>query len=148
MEERARQLRTARRQPPRMPDPPEHRRVLVVDPCADTVESTALLLGLRGHEVRGASSGPEALEVARDFRPGTVLMEIRLPGMSGLEVVRRLRRGRRGGRPLLVAVTGYGSRADRRRSLAAGFDLHLVKPVEPELLEALLASGQRVAGGG
>lgn len=123
------------------------RRVLVADPCTDTVESTAWLLRMWGHEMRGAGSGPEALEVARAYRPDAVLMEIGLPGLDGCEVARRLRR--QGARPalLLVAVTGYGDERNRRRSREAGFDLHLVKPVDPEVLQGLLAASHRDAGG-
>jgi two-component system CheB/CheR fusion protein len=100
-----------------------------------------------GHEVRGARSGPEALELARAYRPDAVLMEMGLPGLDGCEVARRLRR--QGARPalLLVAVTGYGDEKNRRRSREAGFDLHLVKPVDPEVLQGLLAASHRDAGG-
>src|SRR3954467_13633163 len=84
------------------------RRVLVADPHTDTVESTALLLRLWGHDVRCARSGPEALEVALADRPGTALMEMGLPEMDGCEVARRLRRCEGAPQALLVAVTGYG----------------------------------------
>jgi two-component system CheB/CheR fusion protein len=100
-----------------------------------------------GHEVRGAGSGPEALEVARAYRPDAVLMEIGLPGLDGCEVARRLRRRRARPALLLVAVTGYGDERNRRRSREAGFDLHLVKPVDPEVLQGLLAASHRDAGG-
>ena len=125
----------------------ETRRVLVADPCADTVESTAWLLRLWGHDVRGAGSGPEALEVARAYRPDAVLMEIGLPGLDGCEVARRLRQQDQARRPLLVAVTGYGRERDRQRTRAAGFDRHLLKPVDPEVLQDLLATIHRDAEG-
>jgi two-component system CheB/CheR fusion protein len=120
---------------------------LVADRCTDTVESTAWLLRLWGHHVRGAASGAEALEVARAYRPDVVLMEVGLPGLDGCEVARRLRQ--QGARPelLLVAVTGYGDEKSRRRSREAGFDLHLLKPVDPEVLHGLLAASHRDAGG-
>jgi two-component system, chemotaxis family, CheB/CheR fusion protein len=123
------------------------RRVLIADPCADTVESTAWLLRAWGHDVRGAGSGPEALEVARAYRPDTILMELGLPGLDGCEVARLLRQQDAHPEVLLVAVTGYGDEKNRRRSLEAGFDCHLVKPVEPDVLQNLLATSRRESGG-
>ena len=113
-------------------------RVLVVDDNVDVAESCALLLRLKGQEVRVAHDGIKALEVARDFRPELVLLDIGMPGMDGYEVARQLRQqpGTQGA--LLVALTGYGQGEDRERSLAAGLDAHLVKPVAPEALDALL----------
>jgi CheY-like chemotaxis protein len=119
----------------------------VADPCADTVESTALLLRLWGHEVRGAASGPAALEVARAYRPDTILMEVGLPELDGFEVARRLRQSGADAELLLVAVTGYGDEKNRRRSWEAGFDLYLLKPVDPEVLAGLLAASHRDTGG-
>ena len=123
------------------------RRVLVADPCADTVESTALLLRLWGHDVRGAASGPAALELARAYRPDTILMEVALPGLNGFEVARRLRQVNSYPRLMLVTVTGYGDEKNRQRSREAGFDCHLVKPVAPDVLRSLLATSHRDAGG-
>lgn len=123
------------------------RRVLVADPQADTVESTALLLRLWGHDVRCASSGPEALKAALAYRPDAVLMEMGLPEMDGCEVARRLRRREGAPQALLVAVTGYGGERHRRITREAGFDLHLVKPACPETLRELLAACNRKAGG-
>lgn len=127
---------------------PATRRVLVADPCADTVESTAWLLRLWGHEVRGAADGPATLAAARAYRPDAILMEVRLPKLDGFEVARRLRQLDAGRKALLVAVTGYGDATNRRLSRAAGFDRHLLKPVEPEVLRDLLAAGRRDAGRG
>jgi two-component system CheB/CheR fusion protein len=124
------------------------RRVLIADPCPDTVESAAWLLQLWGHDVRGAATGHEALEVARAYRPDTILMEVALPGLDGYEVARRLRQHGAGCDVLLVAVTGYGSEGHLRRSREAGFDCHLVKPVEPEVLRCLLAASPREVGEG
>jgi two-component system OmpR family response regulator len=123
------------------------RRVLLADPHADTVESTALLLRLWGHDVRCARSGSEALEAALAYRPDAVLMEMGLPGMDGCEVARRLRGHEGASQPLLVAVTGYGGERHRLLARRAGFDLHLLKPVCPELLRELLATSQRETGG-
>ncbi len=114
------------------------RRILVVDDNADAAESLAMLLRLKGHDVRTAHDGAAALDVARTFGPQVVLLDIGLPGMDGYEVARRLRReeGLKG--VLLVALTGYGQEEDRRRSREAGFNRHLVKPVEPGALNEVL----------
>lgn len=115
------------------------RRVLVVDDNADSAESLALLLRLSGHQARTAYNGTSALAAARAFSPQVVLLDIGLPGMDGYEVARRLRAGAGGEKMVLVAQTGYGQEDDHRRSRQAGFDAHLVKPVDPGVLEALLA---------
>ncbi len=115
------------------------RRILVVDDNVDSAESLALLLRLAGHRARTAHNGPGALAAARDFRPEVVLLDIGLPGMDGYEVARRLREWADGERVLLVAQTGYGQEDDRCRSRQAGFDAHLIKPVDPSVLQALLA---------
>jgi signal transduction histidine kinase/DNA-binding response OmpR family regulator len=114
-------------------------RVLVVDDNRDAVDSLALMLQLDGHEVHLAHDGPSALEMARTYRPEVVLLDIGLPGMSGYEVARHLRGESQPDRFLLVAMTGYGQDEDRRRSREAGFDHHLVKPVDPADLRELLA---------
>jgi two-component system CheB/CheR fusion protein len=111
------------------------------------VESTAWLLRLWGYDVQGAGTGPETLEVAWAYRPEVVLMELRLPGLDGCQVARRLRQQGTHPELLLVAVTGYGDEKNRRRSREAGFDCHLVKPVDPEVLQGLLATSRRDAGG-
>jgi CheY-like chemotaxis protein len=125
-------------QPPAQAAP---RRVLVVDDNVDAAESTAMILRLWGHQVRIAHTGPEALRAAEEDEPEVVVLDIGLPGMSGYEVARRLRAQPRFRTTTLAAVTGYCQDEDRRRSEEAGFNVHLVKPVEPEALEALLARG-------
>jgi CheY-like chemotaxis protein len=115
-------------------------RILVVDDHADTVESMAMLLRLLGHEVRVALDGRQAIEIARVFRPDTVLLDLGLPGMSGFEVARRLREEDACKAALLIAVTGYGQEEDRRRTREAGFDAHLLKPADPDTLKALLTT--------
>ena len=115
------------------------RRVLVVDDNVDGAESLATLLKLLGHEVHVAHDGPAALRATADVRPEVVFLDIGLPGMDGYEVARRIRRPGRT-EALLVALTGYGQEEDRRRSREAGFDHHLVKPVDPAVLEDLLAA--------
>ncbi len=117
-------------------------RILVVDDSEDAARMSAMLLRSWGHEVRVAYDGPSSLERAIGFQPDVILLDIGLPGMDGFEVARHVR-----GLPhlegvRLVALTGYGRDTDRRRSEEAGFDLHLVKPVEPADLKALLAGFQ------
>jgi PAS domain S-box-containing protein len=120
------------------------RRVLVVDDNEDAAASLALLLQSLGHETAVAKDGAEALRLAQEFRPDIVLLDIGMPGMDGYEVARRLR-DLRGGRPVrVVAITGWGQEADRERSRQAGFDLHLVKPLDPQDLAQAL--GDKAAG--
>jgi two-component system CheB/CheR fusion protein len=123
------------------PDAAAGRRVLVVDDNADAAECLAWVLRARGHEVCTAHDGVAALEAARGSRPEVVLLDIGLPRMDGYEVARRLRREPGLEKVLLVALTGYGHEDDRRRSRAAGFDHHLVKPADPAELTRLLAAG-------
>jgi two-component system CheB/CheR fusion protein len=118
---------------------PAARRVLVVDDNVDTSESLAQLIRLAGHEVTTAANGAAGLEKARSFHPDVVLLDIGLPGMDGYEVARRLREQSRPCAPLLVAVTGYGQPEDCRRAAAAGFDRHVVKPVDWSTIAELLA---------
>ena len=115
-------------------------RVLVVDDNTDSAESMAMLLGLQGHETRTALDGPAALEAAQVFRPELILLDIGLPGMDGYEVARRLRTELHMDETVLIAMTGYGHEQDRREAQAAGFNHHLVKPVDPAALQRVLAS--------
>ena len=110
-----------------------------MDDSEDSAESLAILLRLLGNEVRTAHDGPAALEAARVFCPNVILLDIGMPGMNGHEVARRLRQMPEVQGALLVAQTGWGQEEDRRRTEEAGFDAHLVKPVDPAALEALLA---------
>jgi signal transduction histidine kinase/ActR/RegA family two-component response regulator len=113
-------------------------RVLVVDDNVDAAMTLAEGVALDGHEVRMAHDGPSALAVAREFSPEVVLLDIGLPGMDGYEVVRRLRELPQSRGALIVALTGFGQQSDRQRALAAGFDEHLVKPVELDTVTAVL----------
>src|SRR5260370_39515491 len=115
-------------------------RVMVVDDCPDTLWSLAILLRLWGHDACLASDGPSALELAATYQPHVVLLDIALPGMDGCEVARRCRRMDVVRQSFIVALSGCGQEADRQRSLEAGCDQHLVKPVDPEALNSLLAS--------
>ena len=110
----------------------------MVDDNADAVASLAELLRLDGHEVREATDGCEALAQADRFGPEVVLLDLGLPGLDGWAVATALRRRAGGDRALLVAISGYGQSADRARSLSAGIDLHLVKPVEPGRIRELV----------
>jgi signal transduction histidine kinase/ActR/RegA family two-component response regulator len=133
---------------PREPPPGAAiRRVLVVDDNRDSADSLGVLLRLIGHPVQTAYDGPQALEVAREFRPDIVLLDLALPSLGGHEVARRLR-----GDPglpglVLIALSGYGGEEDRRRSREAGFDHHLVKPCVLEELELLLRNPRQGEGG-
>ena len=116
------------------------RRVLVVDDNVDSARSMAMILGsLWGQETALAHDGPEAIRKAEEFRPDVILLDIGLPGMSGYEVAGRLRERPDAAMPFLVAVTGLGQDEDRRRSRESGFDHHMVKPVDLEVLRDLIA---------
>jgi len=132
-------------QPVAKPDEPKQssalRRVLVVDDNTDAASTLELLLKSLGHEVRVANEGFAALRLAESFRPEVVLLDIGMPGLDGYEIARRLRASRLEPQPRIIAVSGWGQSADRERSQAAGFDLHLVKPVDMSELER--AIGER-----
>lgn len=114
------------------------RRILVVDDNVGAAKMLALLLTrISDHQVHTAHDGLSALEAARDHRPEIVLLDIGLPRMNGYEVARRLRQRPEFEQTVLVALTGYGSEDDRRRSIEAGFDEHLVKPPSLESLQRL-----------
>jgi CheY-like chemotaxis protein len=112
------------------------RRILIVDDHPDVTASLARLLRLNGHEVRTALNGSTALEALALYRPEIILLDIGLPGMDGYEVAQLIRKQPDMESVVLIALTGYGQDEDRRRSREAGFDHHLVKPVD---LDALLA---------
>lgn len=115
------------------------RRILVVDDNQDAAISLALLLTMMGNETQTAYDGLEALEVAQTFRPDVALLDIGMPKLNGYEVCRRIRQQPWGQNMVLFALTGWGQEEDQRRSLAAGFDAHLVKPALPDDIEKLLA---------
>jgi signal transduction histidine kinase/CheY-like chemotaxis protein len=128
--------------PPAVASTAPARRVLVVDDNVASAQSLAKVLKLEGHDVRVAYDGGHALEAVGSFRPQVVLMDIGLPGVDGYEAARRLRADPDlgPGIALLVAVTGYAEDEARRRAREAGFDHHLVKPVDPDILIALISS--------
>jgi CheY-like chemotaxis protein len=122
-------------------------RVLVVDDDPDAVGTLALVLNLWCYEVRTAADGASALEAARIFLPDVVLMDVGMPGLDGWEAARRLREEPGMRDALFVALTGFGLDADRRRSCEVGFDHHLVKPVESEMLLRLLEDARLTRAG-
>ena len=113
-------------------------RILVVDDNVDTARGLVRLLKLLGNEVEAAHDGVSAIDAARAFKPEFVLLDIGLPGMDGFEVARRLREESGCQASVIIAVSGYGQEEDRRRSREAGFDHHLVKPVDFDRLVSLL----------
>jgi signal transduction histidine kinase/DNA-binding response OmpR family regulator len=121
-------------------------KVLVVDDHPDVTRSLARLLRLSGHEVRTAEDGAGALAEVERFRPEVVLLDIGLPGMDGYQVARAIRKLPHTESLVLVALTGYGQADDRRRSHEAGFDHHLVKPVDADALSAVLAAARKHDG--
>ena len=115
-------------------------RILVVDDNQDSAISMTLLLELQGHEVHVAHAGAAALQLANDKRPHVILLDIGMPGMNGYEVARELRSRQEFSDTLLVAITGYGRASDMQQTQSAGFNHHLVKPVDYEKLQAVLAT--------
>lgn len=114
-------------------------RVLVVDDNHDAADSLALLLQLHGNDARAVYDGEQCMEVASTYRPRCIILDIGLPGSSGYDIARAIRAVEWGRDVVLIALTGWGQESDRQKSAAAGFDHHLVKPVAPDELMALLA---------
>jgi CheY-like chemotaxis protein/two-component sensor histidine kinase len=114
-------------------------RILVADDLHDNAESMKMLLAVMGHEVRTAHDGAQAVQVAEEFRPGVVLLDIGMPKLNGYEACRRIREQPWGKDMILIALTGWGQDEDKRRTQAAGFNHHLVKPVNTATLINLLA---------
>jgi CheY-like chemotaxis protein len=119
-------------------------RVLVADDNKDAADSLQRILGLYGYAVRVAYDGASALEVGGTFGPQVAVLDIGMPGADGYEVARAMRE-RYGKNITLVALTGWGQDNDRKRSIDAGFDYHLTKPVDPSLLNDLLVEIAAIA---
>ena len=119
--------------------PPASRRVLVVDDNHDSAEMLGMLLTLSGHDVRMVHDGLDAVDAAASFQPHVVLLDIGLPTLNGYDAARRIR-AQAGMQPVLVALTGWGQPGDRRKAAEAGFDAHLLKPVDHDELTRLLAN--------
>jgi CheY-like chemotaxis protein len=113
-------------------------RVLVVEDDADTARSLTDLLHLWGHEASVARDGSSAVTAARTESPDVVLLDLGLPGMDGWEVAAKIKEDAVWKRPFLVAVSGHVNRRDRLQSRVVGLDLHLAKPVDPQMLQQLL----------
>ena len=131
--------------PPREPTGDEawhqggpRRRILVVDDNQDAADSLSLMLQLKGHDIRTAQDGLQGVQIAEEYRPDLVLLDIGMPKMNGYEAARHIRQQPWGQSMLLVALTGWGHEDDKRRAAEAGFDHHLTKPVEHSRIEALL----------
>jgi signal transduction histidine kinase/CheY-like chemotaxis protein len=124
---------------PSVEAPGPRRRVVVADDNVDFATSLGSLLTAHGHDVRVVHDGAEALRVAAEFLPEFAFLDIGMPKVHGYEVARRLKAGASTADCVLIAVTGWGQEDDRRRAREAGFDRHLVKPIDPSQLEAILA---------
>jgi CheY-like chemotaxis protein len=126
--------------PPSSPDAIERHRVLVVDDNRDAAETMAMVLDMSGHEVFRAHDGQTAVEMVKRHDPAVVFLDIGMPGMNGYETASLLRALPGAQARVLVALTGWGSEADQARSLEAGFDLHLTKPVDIDKVQHVLSA--------
>jgi CheY-like chemotaxis protein len=115
------------------------RRVMIVDDNVDAAFTLSLLLKHKGHDVHATNGAKEALDLARTFRPEVIFLDIGMPELDGYEACRRIRQMDAVKHAYVVALTGWGQDRDRRRAIEAGFDAHLVKPVDPDRIDALLA---------
>jgi CheY-like chemotaxis protein len=116
------------------------RRILVADDDRDGADSLALLLGLLGHDVRTAYDGEGAVAAAEECRPQIILLDVGMPRLNGYDACRRIRQQPWSAGMILVACTGWGREEDIRRARDAGFHHHLVKPIDPAALQALISS--------
>jgi two-component system CheB/CheR fusion protein len=114
-------------------------RLLVVDDNVDSADSLAMLLEMNGHELEVANNGADALEKAQHIRFDMIFLDLGMPEMDGIETAKRLRLLPNGNEIFLVALTGWGQEKDRERTRGAGFDWHLVKPVESDVFIEVLA---------
>ena len=129
-------VETVREQPE--PGPTSHHRILVVDDNEDAARTLKTLLEWMGHTVALAHDGQAGVEAFHTFRPELILLDIGLPKLNGYEACRRIREDPASADVVILALTGWGQESDRRRSAEAGFDMHIVKPVDPDELESLL----------
>jgi PAS domain S-box-containing protein len=136
----------AARPGPLVPIPGPRLRIVVADDNRDAATSLTVMLGLLGHEVHTAFDGTAAVELAGVVHPDVMFLDIGMPQLSGYDAARRIREAEWGRGVRLVAVTGWGQEEDRRRSKEAGFDHHLVKPVDPEELRQMLSAAPRAKG--
>jgi CheY-like chemotaxis protein len=115
--------------------------VLLIEDSRDAREMLRMMLEIAGHTVYAAADGIRGLEMLDVVRPDAAIIDIGLPGMDGYQIARRIREDPHGRDMLLLALTGYDSADDRKRSVEHGFDHHLVKPVDPDRLARLLSEG-------
>jgi PAS domain S-box-containing protein len=120
-----------------------NRRILVVDDNHDGADSLAMLLGFLGHDVRTAYDGEEAVAAAEEFRPQIILLDVEMPKLNGYEACRRIRQRPWARNVVVVACTGWGQDEDRRRAREAGFNHHIVKPVDTGVLQTVISSAGR-----
>jgi CheY-like chemotaxis protein len=120
------------------------RRVLVVDDNTDVAASVARFLRMLGHDVKTATDGAQALQVAEVQQPQVIVLDIGLPKLNGYEVAKRLRCSPKSANCLLIALTGYGRNEDHARTAQAGFQHHFVKPADPRAIQAAIAGWQPV----
>jgi PAS domain S-box-containing protein len=144
----ASELENARARQPAAPPATVRRRVLVADDNLDAAESLAMLLTMMGHEVRAAHDGAQAVEQAEQFRPDLILMDVGMPRVDGLQAATQIRSKDWGADLVIVALTGWGQEADRKRSKEAGCDVHLVKPLDFDRLSLLLTELEEVPARG
>jgi CheY-like chemotaxis protein len=116
------------------------RRIVIADDNEDSAQSFAMLLSFSGHEVKIAHDGAEALDAVRSFRPDVAFLDIGMPVLTGYEVAQAVRAEPWGSEVTLIAVTGWGQPDDKQRAHTAGFDRHLVKPIDPDEVDRLLDS--------
>jgi CheY-like chemotaxis protein len=126
---------------------PGQKRILVVDDNFDAADTLAVLLQLLSYDVRAAYNGQQCVELASAWRPHLVLMDINMPVMDGYEAARALRSGPSSGEPVLIALTACGTDEDKAKASEAGFDLHLLKPVDGhELCELVTRTLEPISG--
>jgi two-component system, sensor histidine kinase len=121
------------------PDAPRRQRILIIEDNPDNREMMRILLETSGNEIYEAPDGVSGVEMTIQLQPDTVLIDIGLPGIDGYEVARQIR-SKLGDRSRLIALSGYGQEKDRQRAFEAGFDDHLLKPVDPARLLAILSA--------
>jgi CheY-like chemotaxis protein len=129
------------------PKPATKCRILIVDDNQDSADSLAMLLKIKGYEVGTAYDGEQAVEAAGTLRPNVVLLDIGMPKLNGYDACWRIRQQPWGQGMFLIALTGWGQEEDRRRTEEAGFNQHMVKPVDPAALMTLLAGLSAEQGG-